>query len=90
MKLVYIKWLDSYGCSSTWTPLHTEKVEPLYCQSVGWLMYDGDDCKTIVPHISQESHTETEQQGCGDMTIPAAAIIELIPLRLPGAEDKLL
>ena len=71
-QLVLIEWEDSYGCSSTWTEI-VDPVTPvvLMCRSVGWLVYDGDDCKVLVPHIAEGMPA---RQGCGDMTIPASAI----------------
>ena len=68
-KLVLIEWVDSYGCSSDWEELDKRTRESLKCRSVGWLVYDGEDCKTIVPHLC-----EMKNQGCGDMTIPTVAI----------------
>ena len=84
MTLVYIEWVDSYGCSPDWTPIEPVEIAPLHCQSVGWLLHDGDECKTIVPHLSQEHHPGTIQQGCGDMTIPATAITKIVPLTIPA------
>jgi hypothetical protein len=77
VKLVVIEWLDSFGCSSTWTSLSDCKPQPLRCKSVGWLLHDGDDCKVLVPHIAQENGNIEQAQGCGDMTIPTAAILSI-------------
>ena len=82
MRLVLIEWLDSFGCSATWQPLEGCQAKPLRCRSVGWLVYDGADCKVIVPHISQ-SHESAPDQGCGDMTIPSAAILSIADLPVP-------
>ncbi len=76
MKLVLIEWVDSFGCSPSWTELSEVKPKPMRCRSVGWLIYDGDDCKVIVPHVS-EDHDRAERQGCGDMTIPNQAILKM-------------
>jgi hypothetical protein len=80
MKLVLVEWVDSFGCSSNWEALGDPKPEPLICQSVGWMAYDGKDCKLIVPHMSKE-HTSTPRQGCGDMTIPTKSILRIKTLR---------
>jgi len=82
MKLVLIEWQDSFGCSTDWQPLEGVRAKPQVCKSVGWLPYDGKDCKVIVPHISS-AHDNTAQQGCGDMTIPTKAIVKLKTLSLP-------
>ena len=76
MKLVLIEWEDSFGCSSSWEDIDTNKeIEPFMCTSVGWLFYDGKRCKTIIPHI-----TEDRKQGCGDMTIPTSSIKRMVIL----------
>ncbi|MGI9297052.1 MAG: hypothetical protein ACR2QC_04040 [Gammaproteobacteria bacterium] len=86
MKLVYIKWLDSFGCSTNWTEIGDLEPEPLVCESVGWLAYDGDLCKVVVPHLSQKDHAHTEHQGCGDMTIPTICVQEMMELQIPMVE----
>lgn len=83
MRLVLIDWLDSYGCSSQWQPLDDCHAKPLRCRSVGWLLYDGDDCKVIVPHLVKD-HDHVPPQGCGDMTIPATAILHIAELPEPA------
>jgi hypothetical protein len=49
----------------------------MHVRSVGWLAYDGEDCKVIVPHLSVESAEGIQQQGCGDMTIPTCAVLKI-------------
>lgn len=83
MRLVLIEWLDSYGCSSEWQDLGDCEPRPLVCRSVGWLLHDGDDCKVVVPHISDQHNGHVRQQGCGDMTIPTKAIIQICDLQSP-------
>lgn len=56
-------------------------AEPLYCQSVGWLLSDMKNCMVIVPHIAGEINGDTMMQGCGDLTIPTNAIIKMTVLR---------
>lgn len=74
-KLVLIEWLDSHRFDG-W---HTDKpaTKPLRCTSVGWLVYDGKDdgkdAKTVAPHMSDEEPA----QRCGEMTIPARAILRI-------------
>ena len=74
MKLVYIKWADSLGCNPDWQELKTDTSKVLYCicESVGWLLHNGGDCKVLVPHIERD-----KKQGCGNMTIPTVCIIEM-------------
>ena len=55
MKLVLIGWQDSFGCSSEWQKLDgVQSPRPLLCRSVGWLLYDGKDCKVAVPHLTMD------------------------------------
>jgi len=77
MRLVLIDWLDSYGCSSEWQPVDEVKATALRCKSVGWLIQDAEDCKVIIPHLSESDHSHAKQQGCGDMTIPSQAILSI-------------
>lgn len=77
--LVLIEWEDSFGCSSSWESIEGVDPSPLICLSAGWLVYDGADCKVIVPHLTQP-HEIAKRQGCGDMTIPTRAIRSITPL----------
>ena len=51
--------------------------KPLFCRSVGWLLYDGEEAKTIASHMTDE---ETSQRT-GEMTIPSVAILRIEVLR---------
>ncbi len=82
-RLVLIEWEDSYGCSANWQDLDHPKPTPMRCRSVGWLYYDGPDCKLLVPHVADGDGDQTLCQGCGDMTIPASAVRNITQLRIP-------
>lgn len=79
MRLVYVEWVDSFGCSPSWQKLDVETCEPMVCKSVGWLLHDGPSCKVIVPHLSEGTN-----EGCGDMTIPSAAVVRMSDLATPA------
>lgn len=79
MRLVLVEWIDSYGCASSWEHFANTQPKVMTCKSVGWLLHDNDDCKTIVPHIADDP-----DQGCGDMTIPAKAITRMVDLQVPA------
>jgi hypothetical protein len=81
--LVYVEWNDSYGVSSHWEEIPKKFKPPksIICRSVGWLVYDGNKHKVIVPHLSPVG--KKKWNGCGDMAIPATAIVQLVRLRLP-------
>lgn len=81
-KLVLIEWLDSHSGRGWQTIDELQRsAEPLYCQSVGWLLSDMENCKVIVPHIAGERNGETMMQGFGDLTIPTKAIMKMTVLR---------
>ena len=86
MRLVYVEWVDSFGCSSTWQELAEDcQPKPIVCRSVGWLFRDEPNCKVIVPHLAAIPENDT-QQGCGDMTIPTVCVRNLSDLSEPGTE----
>ena len=83
MRLVLIEWVDSLGCSSSWTTLDARRAAPLTCRSVGWLLQDTEWCKVLVPHITNPSDPSVTPQGCGDMTIPTCAVTRMVDLTDP-------
>lgn len=81
--LVFVEWRDSYGCSSDWQEINPSGEAALMtCHSVGWLIRKNRKCVVIVPHFSQNIKVAV-QQGCGDMTIPVAAIVRMTTLKGP-------
>ena len=77
MKLVIIDWEDSASHHQVWTNVNTLKEsKPTMCRSVGWLLYNGQDCKVIASHIGED-----EVNAGGDMIIPAKAIKKITVLR---------
>jgi hypothetical protein len=73
---VLVEWFDSCGCSRDWEDLsNANGAAPMVCRSVGWVAERNSSCVVIVPHVC-----EATTQGCGDMTIPASAIISLVSL----------
>lgn len=78
MKLVLIEWIDSHS-GRGWQTLENleSSAKPLYCRSVGWLVSENKKCKVVVPHIAGEKNGDTVIQGCGDLTIPAKAIVRM-------------
>jgi hypothetical protein len=75
--LVLCEWEDSYGCSPTWEVIEADKKpHGMMCKSVGWLIRKSKRWIVIVPHLSENTEI-SEKQGCGDMTIPTAAIVRL-------------
>lgn len=82
MRLVLIEWLDSHSGHGWQTVERIQRAaEPLYCRSVGWLLAERKDCKIIVPHIGGERRGAAMLIGCGDLVIPAKAIVKMTVLR---------
>ena len=82
MKLVLIEWLDSHsGRGWQEMPALERAAIPLYCRSVGWLVLKKKNCMVLVPHMAGEKNGNTMLQGCGDLTIPTAAIVKMTVLR---------
>ena len=82
MKLVLIEWIDSHA-GRGWQDMDEIEgaCEPLYCRSVGWLVSEANDCKTVVPHLSGDKSGEVLSQGRGDLTIPDRSIVKMRVLR---------
>jgi len=68
MKLIFIKWIDSKNGPEGWEFLEEiESLKPVTCYSVGFLLDDTKDYKTIAPTIGGG-------QVLGRITIPSCAI----------------
>jgi hypothetical protein len=80
--LVYVEWEDSLAGTTGWGFIDGVKPTIMVCRSVGWLVYDGEDCKLIVSHLSEPDHADAKQQGCGDMTIPTSAIRKIVTVKI--------
>ena len=77
-RLVLVEWEDAYGCSVTWESIDGVDPPRMLCQSAGWLVYDGEDRKVIVPHLLRDF--DRTMKGCGDMTIPTGIIVRIVDL----------
>ena len=66
-----IEWLDSHRVAG-WTT-DAPATEPVRCRSVGWLLHDGDQAKTLAPHMTDEQ----VPQRAGEMTIPTCAVVKM-------------
>lgn len=79
-KLVFIEWLDS-SQTHGWNAVEDIPTGISKCQSVGWLIADSDESKTLAPHVVLGDQPGFPNQGCGVMSIPVCCIvrIETIP-----------
>jgi hypothetical protein len=73
--LVLVDWLDS-SIAPRWTT-ETPASEALKCRTVGWLVHDGKDVKTLAASVT----IEDSPQRCCQMTIPAGAILNMRVLK---------
>jgi hypothetical protein len=87
MRLVFVEWVDSFGCGSGWSFFDGPAPSPVVARSVGWLLHDGKDAKVIVPHVSVPKEG-VKPQGCGDMTIPTRAIVRMVDIDEPKAKRR--
>ena len=72
VNLVLIKWVDSMEYTGWQSLADCSKDKVTICKSVGWLLSDGEEVKTLVPHW-----LEGEGQGCGVLEIPTTAILSI-------------
>lgn len=82
LPLVYIEWEDSFGVSTSWEDIDGMKATLTICASVGWLVHDDKKCKVVVPHLTSINRSDVDSQGCGDMTIPASAVVKMVRLKI--------
>ena len=76
--------MDSFSVANgNWAPLNemTKMNKPLKIRSVGWLVGDHKNAKTVVAHTYSSGPREF-RRGDGDMTIPAKAIVSMKELKV--------
>jgi hypothetical protein len=74
MQKVRIEWIDSHGAPNDWEFREGLKpLKPAKCETVGFLMDDKPDYKTLAFSISEE-------QVCGRITIPKECILSMYEL----------
>lgn len=72
-KLIYIEWLDSQGCTPSWTDISNYSPEIPIQRSIGWVVHESEQSISICGNIADET-TTTLYQGNGIMTIPKVSI----------------
>ena len=55
--------------------------ETMICRSLGWVARFSRRSVVIVPHVGRNERMGVEQ-GCGDMTIPIAAIVRVKKIKV--------
>jgi hypothetical protein len=79
--IAYVRWIDSFGVSPGWGSLDPENCKPIYCESVGYVIFEDDEIVTVAPHRTLPHPSQPENHYCGDMTIPKVSIMERRELR---------
>ena len=81
MRLVYIKWIDSWTRKAGWKPIEEFKSSPescCYCESIGWVISKTKKNITLVSSLCGRYEPNEEVQSVdGDITIPLVAAIKL-------------
>ena len=79
--LVLIEWEDSAQPVGAWQYLsELEPPEVIACQSVGWLVHDGDDVKALAPNVGDLDGAHAQASGL--MRIPARCVTRVRKLRV--------
>jgi hypothetical protein len=87
--LVLIEWLDSGQPIPRWQWLSEIKPRrPHRCVSVGFLVQDDDETKTLAPNLGASAGDTDWDQASGLTTIPAAAVQRLERLSWSPSEKS--
>lgn len=81
--LVMIEWEDSVQPVGAWTHLAGYKPAPtMRIASVGWLIHDGKDSKSLAPNIGglEDEHSA---QMTGVIQIPTRCVVSVQKLKEP-------
>lgn len=76
-----IEWEDSVQPIRAW--LHLDDLgahEVMRCQSVGYLIYDGDDVKALAPNVAELGTDDA--QASGIIRIPTRCVTKLRLLKI--------
>ena len=85
--LVFIEWEDSAQPIPGWQHLSQFTPKPVVkCTSVGWLIHDGDDSKTLAPNMGG-LESENNVQVSGVIRIPARCVIRVVELDEPALNN---
>lgn len=77
MKIEYVTWLDSYGCSASWQEIEGMKVGHAICYSTGFIIGETEEYLVIAAHYSpQNDQIGSLKSAYGEMAIPKCSIID--------------
>ena len=86
LRLVLIEWEEPSNRSMNWRPLDGAVFGLAVCRSVGWLIHEERDFKTIVAHIGTVDVGKSH--GRGDITIPTSTIHRIVDLNEDPADSE--
>lgn len=79
--LVLIEWEDSAQPIAGWQWLDSfDSFEVVRCQTVGWLIHDGDDVKAVAQNMGNLG-ADGGTQVSGVIRIPARCVVAVRPLK---------
>jgi hypothetical protein len=76
--LVLVEWEDSHYLGVGWQDPTEFVDDTTICQSVGWLVLDGEKVKVLMPHRSVQDGALN--QGGGIMQIPTRCVARMVRL----------
>lgn len=81
IKLVLIEWEDSIRPDPEWryvSDIETNKI--VKCESVGFLIHDGENVKSLAPNIGRIDDTD-DTQVSGVIQIPTCSVKKITRLK---------
>lgn len=76
LKLVFVRWHDSFERRGWLTANEWKVEEPLRCSTVGWVIGESDDCLEVAQTYSEENETN-HLQVHHVLSIPKVAITSM-------------
>lgn len=70
-----ITWIDSFGCSSSWSEITNDPISLQYCYSAGFILKEDENYIVIASHYHESNENNGAiESACGEMTIPKKCI----------------
>jgi hypothetical protein len=82
-RLLLIEWEDSRQPIQNWVRLDdVDSPSSVMCISVGWLIHDGKQVKSIASNLG-DFDDEESAQACGIIQIPVRCIVRMVDIAEP-------
>ncbi len=75
MRKIYIKWIDSCGCTNRWEEISNE-YQCIEAETIGFVIFNNDKVIAVANSVVEETPPHTPAQANGVMTIPWVSVIE--------------